>query len=82
MINCKLFLFSSLEVFDMNKCDFCRNGPRSNQDICYAQGSQSCEEAAQRYMKVCMSRNHKTTTHNKNVNVHNTTHNERNGKKR
>jgi hypothetical protein len=47
----------------MNKCDFCCNGPRKNPEYCDARGGWDCEAAAERYMKVCMSRNHKTTTH-------------------
>ena len=68
----------------MNKCDFCSCGPISNPDHCLVRGGFACEEAAERYMKVCMSRNHKTTTHNKNVNVHKNTHHSGNkgGKKR
>ena len=54
----------------MNKCDFCKWGPCYHPDRCSCRGGVSCSEAAERYMKVCMSRNHKTTTHNKNVNVH------------
>lgn len=53
----------------MNKCDFCRNGPR-NPEKCAWRGDTCCDEAAKRYMQVVLSRNNKTTTHNKNVNVH------------
>lgn len=58
----------------MIKCDFCKYGPTNNPDKCHARGWSECDEAAVRFMKVCMSNNHKTTTHNKNVNVHKNTH--------
>ena len=65
----------------MNKCDFCSCGPRSNPSTCFARGSSSCNTAANRYMKVCMSQNSRTTTHNKNVNVHkNTNYKGKNGR--
>lgn len=68
----------------MNKCDFCACGPRKDPDCCCVRGGSDCFDAAERYMKVCMSRNHKTTTHNQNVNVHKNTHHSGNngGKKR
>lgn len=62
----------------MKKCDFCSHGPTNNPDNCFYRGYPCCREAAERYMKVCMSRNHKTTTTNKNVNVHKNTHHSRN----
>ena len=66
----------------MNKCDFCRYGPCHGP--CGYKGSNACLEATERYMKVVMSKNNRTTTHNKNVNVHKNTHHSGNkgGKKR
>jgi hypothetical protein len=68
----------------MKKCDFCAEGPRNNPENCPHRGHSECDEAAERYMKVCISRNQKTTTTNKNVNVHKNTHHSGNkgGKKR
>ena len=63
----------------MNKCDFCREGPKGNNEYCRYRGFSFCDESAKRYLRVVLSRNNKTTTHNKNVNVHK---NYRGGKKR
>ena len=60
---------STKEEYIMNKCDFCREGPRRNPEQCGYRGYSCCEEAAKRYMQVVKSRNNHTHTYNKNVNV-------------
>ena len=63
----------------MNKCDFCKYGPNPNNFFCINRGGSTCDDAAKRYLQVVLSKNRKTSTHNKNVNVNK---NYRGGKRR
>ena len=51
----------------MNKCDFCRHGPKRSNECCFYRGTDVCDTAAFRYMKVLMNKDNRTTTQNKNI---------------
>ena len=54
----------------MNKCDFCVYGEKGKCGKPFSvYDNDECQKAVERYTRVCLSRNQKTKTYNKNVNV-------------